>query len=177
MRLCAEHGFEHVTVDMISAQAGISRRTFFNYFPSKEAAAVSGPRGLPDDALAEFLAGSDREPVPVLRDLTRLLLRELAENQPEREELRQVMELAKAYPTLMAAMLGNFDRFERVVGEAVAQRLQLPAGHVTPTLITSLAFSAMRTGLHCWSEAPESPASPVAQVEQTVTLLHSFLAD
>ncbi len=34
--LFTDHGFESVSVEMICAAAGISRATFFNYFPQKE---------------------------------------------------------------------------------------------------------------------------------------------
>jgi AcrR family transcriptional regulator len=34
--LFATHGYEKVSVEMIAAEAGISRATFFNYFPQKE---------------------------------------------------------------------------------------------------------------------------------------------
>jgi AcrR family transcriptional regulator len=34
--LFGKHGFEKVSVEMIAATAGVSRATFFNYFPQKE---------------------------------------------------------------------------------------------------------------------------------------------
>jgi AcrR family transcriptional regulator len=38
--LFERHGVDHTTIDMISEQAGVSRRTFFRYFTAKEDAAM-----------------------------------------------------------------------------------------------------------------------------------------
>jgi AcrR family transcriptional regulator len=58
LQLVSQRGFDAVTVDDIAAAAGVSRRTFFNHFPTK-AAALFDPH--PDDAdqLAQLLAGVD----------------------------------------------------------------------------------------------------------------------
>lgn len=42
MGLFAEHGFDETTIDDVAAAAGVSRRTLFNYFGSKEDLALSG---------------------------------------------------------------------------------------------------------------------------------------
>lgn len=70
LALVERHGFAAVTVDDIAAEAGVSRRTFFNYFPTK-AAALFDPD--PDDAerLARLLAEVDGAPElwPALRQV------------------------------------------------------------------------------------------------------------
>ncbi|MEV6348961.1 TetR family transcriptional regulator [Actinoplanes sp. NPDC051851] len=174
LRLATEHGFDHLTVDMISAEAGISRRTFFNYFASKEAAIVAGPRILPAEALAAFLAVESSEPVRVLRDLGALLLSEMTANLPDRDDLRAVFALAEAHTSVLAALLSSFDRFEHEVADAAARRLGVPPGTELPALLACVAIAPMRVGLHRWSLG--DAVDPQPQVERTVALLHDLLA-
>ncbi len=61
--LTAERGFSGYTVEELCENAGISRRTFFNYFPAKEDAVLGSPADeIPADLAEEFIArgaGSD----------------------------------------------------------------------------------------------------------------------
>ena len=63
VRLAQARGWDKVTIEEICVQAGISTRTFFNYFPNKEAAIAYGPSDLPPELAAEFVARRPR-PVP-----------------------------------------------------------------------------------------------------------------
>jgi AcrR family transcriptional regulator len=47
LELVAEHGLGQVTVEDIAKAAGVSPRTFFNYFTSKKSAVIPGPQPLP----------------------------------------------------------------------------------------------------------------------------------
>lgn len=52
VRLFVDQGFDRTTVEDIAAAAGVSRRTFFRYFPTKEAAFFATH----DDRFADFVA-------------------------------------------------------------------------------------------------------------------------
>ena len=73
-------GFEKVSVEMIAAAAGISRATFFNYFPQKELILreIASARA---ERLKRLLAGfCATEQVPTLRDILELVLNMTEEN-------------------------------------------------------------------------------------------------
>ncbi len=55
LKLFSEKGFEATTLDDIASHAGIARRTFFNYFSSKEEIILAWQNGLPDALYAEIL--------------------------------------------------------------------------------------------------------------------------
>jgi AcrR family transcriptional regulator len=61
VRLTALRGFTEVTVDEIAAEAGVSRRTFFNHFPTK-AAALFDPDPTDAERLARLLEEADGAP-------------------------------------------------------------------------------------------------------------------
>lgn len=57
------HGPGNFTVEDIAAAAGVSRRTFFNYFPSLEAALSSVADGFMDRALEQFKLRPNHETI------------------------------------------------------------------------------------------------------------------
>ena len=62
VQLMSERGYDATSTDDIARAAGVSPRTFFNYFPSKESALLLPEHVLPDlvrDALRRRPAGED----------------------------------------------------------------------------------------------------------------------
>ncbi len=79
-QLFLERGFERTTVDDIVARAGVGRRSFFRYFPSKEDAVFPDhERCLAE--MTQFLAtADDSDPVGAVADAARIVLRMYAAN-------------------------------------------------------------------------------------------------
>ncbi|WP_199183975.1 TetR family transcriptional regulator [Cryobacterium sp. Y57] len=63
--LVLEHGFDNVTVDMICSRSGISQRTFFNYFNTKNAAIIGTDSPTIDESRARaFIAAPGDDLLP-----------------------------------------------------------------------------------------------------------------
>lgn len=115
-------GLASATIDRIAEKSGISRRTFFNYFPSKEDAilGIREPTIAPD-ALDEFNASTDD-------NLTRtvfLLARVFQDARPPSASKMTRRDVVTKFPDL----LGHFARS----GEAVAALVE----PVIRTLLTT----------------------------------------
>lgn len=57
LQLALKQGLDAVTTEEIAAAAGISTRTFFNYFPNKEAAAIGAPPAFRAEDMAALAEG------------------------------------------------------------------------------------------------------------------------
>src|SRR5690606_1065744 len=106
-------GYEEATVDDIVALAGVGRRSFFRYFPSKEDVVFPDHERCLADMTA-FLEASTDEDDPVRRvcDAARLVLRMYAEK-PEFSVQRY--RLTKRVPVLRAYELSVVWRYQRAL--------------------------------------------------------------
>lgn len=67
LRLVLARGYDATTLDAIAAAAGISRRTFFSYFRSKEDLLLAWQSGIGEDLRAAIVAERpDRSPLAVV---------------------------------------------------------------------------------------------------------------
>ena len=178
LRLAREHGFDAATVEAISAEAGIAPRTFFNYFPTKEAAVVHGPFDLAQPEVSAFAAGDAMAYPELLAELVDLLAAHLAHDLPSRGELHDVLAVSRDHPGVLAAMLAQLEAFQRRVAALVADRLGRPADDEVASLIAALALTILRTGFDRWAARTTADAEngPVADIAHAAALMKGLFA-
>jgi AcrR family transcriptional regulator len=157
LRLAMEHGGERVTVEAIADEAGVSRRTFSNYFASKEEALLHGDtermRALIDKVHAR---PADESPWTALTNAAAEFYSDLGDLDPQWVARGR---LVRTQPALAAAQVQAFAALERELEAEVAARMpeQERAG-VRARLTAATFLAAMRVSLHLWLErAPDAP--------------------
>ncbi|WP_031002247.1 TetR family transcriptional regulator [Streptomyces sp. NRRL F-5727] len=121
VRLAAEHGAEHVTVDAISAAAGVSTRTFFNYFDSRDEVFVMVSADASDRVRRAVLAAPPAlSPLEALREA---LAAELQEVERQQELWRLHAEVLRKAPQLLARRIGAHMADELGLAETLAERI------------------------------------------------------
>jgi len=148
-QLFLEHGFEQTTVDDIVALAGVGRRSFFRYFPSKEDVVFPDhERCLAD--MTEFLDASADADDPVVRvcNAARLVLRMYAENPAFSVQRYQ---LTKKVAALRTYELSVVWRYERTLAAYLRGRYaDLPDGSVRADVVAAAVVAAHNNALRSW---------------------------
>ncbi|BFO17475.1 TetR/AcrR family transcriptional regulator [Streptomyces sp. KM77-8] len=122
VRLAAEHGAEKVTVEAISAAAGVSVRTFFNYFDTRDDAFVVIDAEAGERIRQAVLdAPAERSPLQALREA---MAAELAEAEQQHELWRLHARVLHASPHLLVRTLGEHMADETGLAEAIAARIR-----------------------------------------------------
>lgn len=152
-QLTVEHGLSGFTVDEVCARAGVSRRTFFNYFASKDDAVLGlsarGDVAAKEEREARFLAGGD----PAADGISPRLLDDLAELGVDRwtsaevtvEQVREVQAVVEREPRLLTRCLERVQADERADAELVERREGLPSGDTRAAVAVSITYALART--------------------------------
>lgn len=147
LRLATEHGLGALTVADVSRAAGVSRRTFFNYFRSMEEALVPT---LPAFRAADERAFLDAGQPDLLDALATLLGRHLgtgAGTSGGAEDGPAVMRLVEANPELGPRLLEVFEQFDRRVADLVARRVGREPDDLFCTVAATAATATVRAAL------------------------------
>ncbi|MFZ4843264.1 TetR family transcriptional regulator [Mycetocola saprophilus] len=157
LTLFETRGVEHTTVADIAAAAGISVRTFFRYFPSKEAAAVDG-QPVFGPIMRDLLATLTPEK-PLLPQIEAALHAVLIELErydgAVRNQLIRVRTLMLENASLRAASLRYEDENDHVFAREIAARYPLPGGENEAWIAVHLATFTLRTAFDGWVQQPE----------------------
>jgi AcrR family transcriptional regulator len=149
-RLTAEHGLAGFTIEELCASVGISRRTFFNHFASKDDVVVGVALDDDDEALDGY-ASSRRDPrLPTLStvfdDLGALVVERVENVGLTRGQAADFRAALDREPRLFGAMMRQGDEQRRRIVSAVAAHEGLAEGDpridVAVTLLTGLVHRA-----------------------------------
>ncbi|GAB2898721.1 TetR/AcrR family transcriptional regulator [Streptomyces mayteni] len=183
VRLAVARGVENVTVEAISAEVGVSPRTFFNYFDQRDDAFV-----MIDDELSErvrqavLAAPADRTPLAAVRDA---LIAELVDVEAQHGLWQLRAEVLRQAPHLLVRSLGAHTADELGLATAVARRLSSATGDpadpasgpgaeaadaldtdpaavgLYPRLVAAMAGTAVRVAIEHWSTHSAEAFQPI----------------
>lgn len=148
----AKNGLNGFTIEQLCEEVGVSRRTFFNYFPSKEDAIVGHLLDeFSAEAMAAFLAGGKKEPIAespeglsstLLQDLFELSCAMADEFNFTKDHIQDLLAAMKTEPQLMLKMMGSAETREHEFAAIIAQRENLPP-HDPLAVVTAGVFGTL----------------------------------
>jgi AcrR family transcriptional regulator len=125
--LTDEHGLDGFTMEDLADAAEVSRRTLFNYFPSKLDAVLGEHPEISPTVLATFIAGGPHG--NLADDLAELARAALAGKQADRDTVELTRRVMTANPRLLAAA---HERFEGITEEFTALLVEREGADFTP---------------------------------------------
>lgn len=171
-RLFAEQGFDRTSVDEIAAAAGVSRRTFFHYFDSKEDVILSRHAEF-ERVLLDAIRTAPPEQ-PLLRVAEQAAIAALASF--DAEEARLIEQLKRDTPALGARDHGKYERLERAIAAALAERAGTSPDDLRTRLDAMLVTGVLRVGGAGWLSASAAGMPVEDYVRQVVRTLGSELS-
>lgn len=121
--LLHEGNLTSVTVDAIAERAGVSRRTFFNYYATKEDAILGTvPPTVPNAALAEFL-DEDSDTDRFTRTIRLISAIMQTTREVGRVDSTEILELLRRFPDLRARLQQHTAAAERLVEDVLTEQL------------------------------------------------------
>ena len=148
LRLFIERGFDETTVDEIAREAGISRRTLFRYFPTKNDLPWGDFDSLLDHMRAT-LSEADQD-LPIFEVLRKAVIEFNRFPQDELAMHRSRMWLLLNVPTLMAHSTLRYTEWRQVIAEYVAQRLGTLPSDLAPQTIAGACLGISLAAYEQW---------------------------
>ncbi len=170
LRLFLADGYERTTLDAIADAAGISRRTFFSYFKSKDDILFAWQEAGWASMYADLLRTSpDVQPLDAVRDLVvRYISRYTTEEMTSIDRLLRSASLAARKQAFYAEQ-------EQVLFDTLCEVWRQPQRRMALRMVAVVSIGAMRLATQAWNDQP-APRRPVAAfVEEAFDSLRSEL--
>jgi len=153
VRLAIAHGADKITVEAVADAAGVSRRTFSNYFANKEEALLYGDQQRIGTLIGMVQARPAGEgPWQALTEAAREFYRQVGELDPAWAAQTRML---RSQPALLAQQLNTFAAVERELAAAVTARTAEPdPSGVRARLAAATFMTSLRVALHIWLDAP-----------------------
>ncbi|MBB4688688.1 TetR/AcrR family transcriptional regulator [Amycolatopsis jiangsuensis] len=145
LRLALEHGPSNVRVDDIAEAAGVSPRTYNNYFASREDAIVAAVTAERETRIGHAIAGKP----PGTRLATAIRDAIVEQYTTPGAHHRETLRLITDDPAVRAAFLHQPATLEGPLTTAIADRLAVPEGPLPRVLAAGVA-AAVRIALESW---------------------------
>lgn len=116
--LVRSEGFDAVTTEAIAHAAGISQRTFFNYYPNKEAAIFGEIPQFAEQDVQAFLTDTG----PTRASLYRLMRAHTLAAKQSGDQIRLVVSLLQTQPRMVEIYMAQREMISGTLAELLAQR-------------------------------------------------------
>ena len=152
LELCAASGFASTTVESIAEAAGVSTRTFFHYFATKQDVFL----GHEHDLLAHLVADVERAPAAqpaavALWDAIDALAKRFDD---DAEQLRPLYALVVAEPSLHRRSLELQVIWEHELATVLVPRLSGRGRYGRAYVLAATALACLRTNARQWATEP-----------------------
>lgn len=143
VELVAEHGFTPVTVEMIARRAGVSTRTFFNHWVTKDAAVLGVVPGESREIAASLRAELE---VHGPRDALRHVLRDVLAGIPADPELRDLKkQVMSKEPRLHTISSGNLIEVQSELVEVLTEAMDGEDARMRAVIVVQVGFALTRS--------------------------------
>ncbi len=168
LELGLEHGLAGVSVEAIASRAGVSTRTFFNYFDTKEDAALLQVFAVTEAELSVFAGGSAGD---TWGDLAQIFAADAEAAAEEGADFHRYLELQQQNPQLAGRQLVVFSRFEAQMSALATSRLgDHPDARMRGPLMVGCCITAVRVALDRWAASDrDGPVRPY--VDEALALM------
>ena len=150
LKLFLTHGYEATTLDAIAEAAGISRRTFFYYFKSKEEILLAWQDGGFNETLRAALLEQSTKQSP-LNAVKSALLELTLRFQADYKQTRVIERLMCANEALRIRHQAKYVEKEQAVFDALCQMWPQPKRQPALRIVAMMSIGALRLAIDNWN--------------------------